>query len=493
MMSFSEAVECATDLASRATDGGQEDWHAGAAKLEILDGRAWLLLDHAARSPTYASGNPISGVRGWLGPNADEPTGFVAVVTSLHADGRIRERATRILATKRTGIAVAALAVRLLDHVPEVRAAAWASLKPNLDADTGPRVLDIVLSSRCRYHAASALRDVEEALTADLGIAGVVQAFVTSSMRDVRRWAFELGHQQNLLTADQLVKTARSDPDQWLRRNCADWLMSIGDPSHIRQLLKANSVEGRIVALTRIPDDQLSDEQLRILLTDSSHRVRDHARWRANRRGFDVIGYYRSQLKASSVTPRVQTACLDGIALLGDESDLTCCIEHLGHPNARVRASAVNAVLGRTSGDTAIALLTPVLLDPSPRVSARASRALARLGVPPSVADEAWRSERAATRRAAWQLARASGGWHRVEADLRAAGDADSHLASFGRAGISNWLAVSAANTWARLPREQRNRIADLLTTTSINPEQARTVAFHARIEWPTASAPATR
>lgn len=483
MMSSMEARELATDLASKASNGGPEDWRAGATKLEFLDGRSWLLLDQAARTFTYASGTPVSSVRGWLGPDADEPTGFVAAVTSLHVDGRFRERATQILATKRTNFAVAALAVRFLDHVPQVRAVAWSSLKPNLDASTAPLVLDVILSGRGRQHAAQALRDVQEALTLDLGADEAVHTLLASSRRKVRRWAFELGRQRSLLSADQLVDTARNDPDQWLRATCADWLISIGEPAHIAQLLDANSVEGRLVALTRLPEDQLSDEQLRNLLTDRAPRVREQARWRARRRGVDIIGHYRSQFADSAIPPRVHAACLEGIAVLGDESDLPTCTERLSHPNARIRAAAVNAILGRATSEEVVSLLAPVLLDRSPRVSSIAARALARLSAPPSLADEAWTSERAATRRAAWRLTRASGGWHRVEADLRAAGDPDTHVASLGQVGISNWLAVSAATTWDRLPDEQRRRLADLLDTADINPEQARIVAFHAGIK----------
>ncbi|WP_203338141.1 hypothetical protein [Nocardioides limicola] len=480
---MTEARELAADLASKATGGGPDEWRIGATELESLDGRSWLVLDQAARTFTHATGTPASGVRGWLSPNVDESTGFVAAVTSLHVDGRFRERATQVLATKRTSIAFSALAVRLLDHVPQVRAAAWASLKPHLDASTAVVVLDIILSGRGRQHAPQALTDIQEALTADLGSEGVVRAFLASSRRNVRRWAFELGHQWHVLTADQLVDAARRDPDQWLRATCADWLMSIGAPSHIAQLLDANSVEGRLVALTRLPDDQLSDEALRALLTDRAPRVREQARWRAHRRGLDIIGHYRSQLVAPSIAPRVRAACLDGIAVLGDESDLRTCIDHLAHPNARIRAAAVNAILGRATDDDVVRLLGPVLLDVSPRVSAAAARSLARLGAPPSLANEAWASERPANRRAAWRLTRASGGWHRVEADLRAAGDPDTHLSSLGQAGISNWLAVSAATTWDRLSDEQHTRIADALEAADLNAEQVRIVAFHAGIK----------
>ncbi|MBB5791141.1 HEAT repeat domain-containing protein [Jiangella mangrovi] len=482
MTSLTEARELAVTLASKARDGGPADWRGGAAELEALDGRSWLVLDQAARTFTYATGTPVGGVRGWLDPSVGEPTGFVAVVTSMHVDGRLRERATQILATNPAGIAASALAVRLLDHVPQVRAAAWTSLQPQIDADNAAAVLEVLLAGRGRQHAAWAVDQVRQALIAGPGLEDVVRTLRTSSRRNVRRWAHELGHQRDLLTADQLVDTAGNDPDQWLRAACADWLMHVGDPSHIVQLLDAGSVESRLVALTRLPDDRLSDEAIRALLTDRAPRVRELARWRARRRGLDIVGHYRSQLATSPMSPRVLAACLDGIAAVGDESDLPSFIDHLGHRNVRVRAAAVSAILGRASSDEVAGLLAPVLLDPSPRVSATAARSLARSGAPPSLASEAWASERPAHRRAAWQLSRASGGWHRVEADLRAAGDPDAHLASLGEAGIANWLAVGAATTWDHLTDEQRTRIADLLAAAGLDAERARIVAFHAAL-----------
>lgn len=483
MMSMTEARELAVALAAKATAGGPTDWQSGSGDLESLDGRTWLLVDQAARTFTYADGTPVSGVRGWLSTTVDEPTGFVAAVTSLHVDGRIRERATQILTTKSPVVATRALGLRLLDHVPQVRAAAWAGVRQRLDLDTVADILEVLLAGRNRQHAAQALVDVEEAVLAEASPNDLVSMLAASTRRDVRRWAFSLGHKRKLLTADQLLDSARNDPDQWLRAMCADWLMAEAEPHRLVALLDANSVEARLVALTRVSDTDLSDDALGALLTDRAPRVREQARWRAHRRNLDIPAFYRDKLTQPVIPPRVCSACLDGLALVGDESDLPACVAHLDHQSARVRAAAVNAVLGRARDEDVVELLIPVLLDPSPRVSATAARALARVGVPPSAAAAAWSSAQPASRRAAWRLSRASGGWHRVEADLRAATDADTHLASLGHAGISNWLAVGAATTWAHLPDEQRQRIEDLLPGADLGDNQQRVVAFHAGIK----------
>lgn len=68
-----------------------------------------------------------------------EPAGVVATVTSWHVNGRVRERATRILGESRGSLRGAALSVRLLDHVPQVRAAAFAGLARYLARTTRPK------------------------------------------------------------------------------------------------------------------------------------------------------------------------------------------------------------------------------------------------------------------------------------------------------------------------------------------------------------------
>ena len=262
--------------------------------------------------------------------------------------------------------------------------------------------------------------------------------------------------------------------------------MAAGDPRRLTSLLDANSVEARLVALTRVPDADLSDEALGVLLTD---RAQHGCASRHVGAPADAESTLPPTTAASSgdLKGRRESVrhVLDGLAVVGDESDLQTCTAHLAHESARVRAAAVNAVLGRAGRGAVVELLVPVLLDTSARVSATAARALARLSVPASAAETAWRSAEPSTRRAAWWLSRASGGWHRVEADLRAAADLDEHLASLGRAGVTNWLIVSAATTWDRLPEEQMARIAELLRAATLDDNRRSMVEFHAGIKPP--------
>jgi hypothetical protein len=120
-------------------------------------------------------------------------------------------------------------------------------------------------------------------------------------------------------------------------------------------------------------------------------------------------------------------------------------------------------------------------------VSATAGRVLARArsagaGAPPGWTALAWASPRPGNRRAAWRLERGAGGWDRVEADLRAAGDPDPGLAAAGQDGIRTWLVHSAATTWDVLSPARRERIRDLVEAWDAPGWQRDAVAFHAGI-----------
>ncbi len=126
VLTLREGHGSAVALARVATSGTPEDVARWASWLRARSGREWLLLDDLARSWRVSGQAPVSGVRGWLGERLDEPTGLIVTVTSWHADGRFRQRATRALAGRRGTLPASALALRCLDHVPQVRTEALA-------------------------------------------------------------------------------------------------------------------------------------------------------------------------------------------------------------------------------------------------------------------------------------------------------------------------------------------------------------------------------
>lgn len=487
MLSPAALRAMATELAHVATQGSASEHEVWARRLERLDGRTWLTLDDAARRHSYTattgSGTPVSGTRNWLGPTLDEPTGLVATVTSLHVDGRFRHRAVRVLAAGRSPLRAAALALRSLDHVAEIRQDAVTALLANLDVDSAGPALSVLLAGRRRHRSAEALAAVGQRLLATAGAEKIVRDLGHSPDRHVRRWSYELGHRHDALRVETLLETVHGDDDQLLRAIAAQWLAELAEPRVLVSLLAARSTDARLVALSRLPDEHLTPAALLPLLADRSSRVRETARWRAKRAGLDALDWYRCQLAGDIRGPRRLAACLDGLAAVGARADSELAAGHLAHPAPSVRAAAVSAFARLSDTSEVRRELPPLLTDTSPRVAITAARALGRAGPTATDAEAAWTSDQAWSRRAAWQLTRTVGSWGRVEADLRAVCDPDPALSGLGKAGVRNWLNGQAATTWAPLNNRQRGRIAALLTRAGLADDERRRVAFHARIE----------
>lgn len=468
-MTPAQARELARDLVARATSGEEAAWDDGARTMAGLDGRDWLALDQASRRYGITGMPAASGTRGWLGPSVNEPTGFVSAMTSMHVDGRFRERAVDVLAAIDGDLTSRALAVRLLDHVPEVREHAMTALLARLDSGTVDLALDVVLAGKDRFHAGEAIARFRECV--DVG------DLMSSQRRRVRRWAFRQMHERGSLDAEALVAHAVHDDDQWIEATCAGWLMQADVPAELAPLLHARSAEARLVAITRAPPEALTRDVFERLLVDRAPRVREQARWRARRIGFDDVATYRTMLRSEFA--RERAAAVDALGETNVAADDEAVRGALDDSAPRVRAAAVAAFAARARRDEAVTTLAPMLVDVSGRVAGAAARALAVLGVPGAIAEGAWQSDRVSSRRAAWRVARSAGGWDRVEADLRASTDDDPGLRGLGEAGVHNWLAVGAATTYATLGDEQRGRIRTLLDASSVHAEAKRILAFH--------------
>ncbi|MFF3562220.1 HEAT repeat domain-containing protein [Streptomyces sp. NPDC002574] len=484
VMTWAQARDLAAELIPAATGDDPDARAVAVRRLEQLDGRSWLLLDEAARPAGHATARfPLNPAAGW-------PTD---VVTSWHGDGHLRQRATRMLAGHEGRVAVSALAVRLLDHVPQVREEAWRALLPRLDAHHADAVLDVLLAGRERRRAPAAVDRVRDTLLDRHPASELVSSLLRSDRPGVRRWAFAFGHERGLLTAEQLLTAVHRDQDQWIRATCAEWLVEVTQPAGLRPLLTAKSVVARLVALTRVPDEALADDDLVRALADRSPAVREQAQWRARRRGIDAADRYRDRLRTPAPPVHALAGCLHGLVEVGGSADLPVFTACLGHPSARVRAAAVTGVGTFAARGEALALLEPMLLDPSPRVGTTAATTLVRLGAPRAATDAAWVSAQPWSRRAAWRVDRGRGSWDRVEADLRAADDDDPRLAALGLVGIRNWLVTKSATTWANLPDTQRRRIQQAVAAVALDDTTRRTLAFHVGIDRPPPPAPVRR
>lgn len=488
-----EIRELAFELATAARSNEPESWARGARALAELDDRGLLLLDEYARhwAPVIAA-VPVSGTKGWLGSNLAEPSGFVAAVTSLHVDGRIRQRATTVLGTLDGDLALRVLALRCFDHVQPVRTEALAGVVSRSSLDTAEALIGVLVAARRRFHGRGALDAVLAHLEIVAGPRALYERARNSSACHVRRWAHQYAHARALLDSDDLVALLQGGDDQFIRSRAAAWLDQVATSEQLKQLLVSRYADGRLLALTRLEDDVLGPDAILTALGDSSGRVREVAQWRARRRGIDPVLTYRDWLAMGERSSVQLAASLDGLASLGeggDDADLV--VVYLSHAQVRVRAAAVRAFATMASIASVRERLLPVLHDPSPRVAAAAAVALARSGAGAADAEDAWASHQAWSRRAAWRLSRTTGSWDRAVADLRAATDTDAQLRGLGAAGLRNWLEHSAATTWGRPTPAQAEGIAAMLPHADLGEQQRRELAFHSGVKIPELAKPA--
>lgn len=472
-------------LASAALDGDPDARRDALVGLSQLDGTQWLRLDESVRGAGrwwYPGGWHVSTEADrWRAAMADPGAlDLTVVVGSMVADGRIRERAVRLLADRRGPVVAAALALRTLDHVPVVRAAARDALVSALAGPATPddavRALGVVLAGGGRVRGRDAVAAVLTVATRTTTNSDLVEHALRSPDRIVRRWAADVACRSGLLTPERLLTLVRAEADHVVLLTYADHYLATADRAQVGALLDAPRVVVRVRAFDVAVAD-LTDEHVLTLTTDAAARIRERARGQAARRGLDLSAWTLARL-ATDPPPRMHAACLETLAGTGEPRHVDVLRAALGSAEPRVRGAAVSGLGVLADRDAVIAIARPAMLDPSPRVTAAAARALARVFAGPAVTDEAWSSPQPWSRRAAWAVSRSSGGWHRLEGSLRAALDPDPALAARGTQDVAAWLDAYGARMWLDLAPEQRGRIADLLDRAPLGAQRTRVAAF---------------
>jgi hypothetical protein len=483
-VALTELREAATASAGRREVG----W----ARLSAALPADLVRIDANARTGWPWGGPPWTALRSDPKDLA-EPTGLVAAVASMHPDGRVRQPAVRALSERPGPLPAALLALRSVDHVTQVRDDALVGLEAHASVEEARAALPVLLAVAARERGQAAVSRYAAALTHHNGGLGVMLRLLDSPDRRTRRWAFTSCLDGGLLGVDDLLAAAQDRHDQFIRRAAADVLerQRPADTAALLTLMNGRYVDGRVAALAALSDQDLTDADLRAALLDRSSRVGDTARWRARRRGLDVAGVYRRVLsagEAGDAAPGLVVAALLGLVWTGDRGDLPLITSRLVDPQPSVRAAAIRALVARTEPGEGAQLVAGLLLDESSRVAVAAARVLAAAAPATTKETEeaAWGSNQPWSRRAAWHIGKARGGWDRVEADLRAAADPDPDVAALGRTSLLNWLRTAAATTWRQPQGAQADRFAALLTPAKLGADVERLVAFHAGLPRPT-------
>ncbi|MDO5065869.1 MAG: hypothetical protein Q4D96_01130 [Propionibacteriaceae bacterium] len=434
-------------LAEVTASGGDVDqliWSWSARQLIKLDGaaRSWPVEFQPARRRDT-----------WLRhrrPSPDE-----APLLSMASDGHRREAAVQVLASRPGVSSDRLLALRLGDHVPEVREAAWQALrvrpmKPQLDA-----VVPVLVALQGRAVAATALVDYTRAVEPRLGHP-LWREFLAHPDRETRRWAVREQIGQGM-TSETALLLLDGERDLLLMRELVE--VAVRDGEVARRLLTGRSAVGRRRALEVLPAAELSAEQVEKALIDRSAMVRRMAAFRAADVGIDARSWYRERWVSGRDSRALAGVLESGGALPRPEVHGL-----LESGAARLQRLGVRFLARLGVERVELPLLWRLLDSPAASQVVRTLTSTACW----SWEDLAGSWERAdeRLRRRLWRLLSSRGGWDEVRAHLLAA--TEPRTAGLGRAGLNTWERDRASRMYHAPTPEQRAHLVALLETADI-------------------------
>jgi hypothetical protein len=419
--------------------------------------RLWLELDGARLDAGQWYADAVDPLGGWsAAAGRSGVSELLLVLASTHRDGHLRERLARQLVRQSGRLASAALALRAVDHVSQVRKVAREALEQRRDSQNASVIMPILLAADERQTALGAADRYRDQLSDETR-----RTLVESPDRATRRNAIETAP----LPSSRLVEVAASDPDLRCRLLAARRALAL-DGSTVAALLAAGPASVQALAVDVAPDELILPQITKLLL-DRSPSLRLSARTRARKLGIDPASEYRTRLP-------MRTAVL-GLGETGTAADvdtlLTLQGENFGMPTRR---AAVHAFGWLAPTGVALARLPPLLDDEQPGVVREAARQLRRLrftltGEP---LDRALRSPQDWTRQAALWLT-PKRGWARFIATLTLYNDANDGLRETARSTLSAPIQGWPSNS-------QATRLQAALDAASLPAGLARTVRFHA-------------
>lgn len=384
-------------------------------------------------------------------------------LTSMGRDGYARERAVRLLAQDPDPMADRLLALRLDDSVPTVRAAAWQALQARMSADQNRAVIPILVRLQARVRAADALTYYGKAY-AYRQQRQPWQGLLDVPDRTTRRWALSLALAQGHYSPSEAARLLNVEPDQWLAKQLAAWVMSTGDLAATVMLLRSTRPLARMTALDVVPDEALSVADLDAALFDRSSSVRASAQYRASKRGVDVGARYRRAWLDEDDARALMGAVECGVTFTSAE-----ILRFLDDERTLVRVAGLDLLRSHDVDSVEVSRLFELLDDSSARVARRAVRLLT--GHTGSWAYQqawsVWDQASSSLRFRLWQTLRGRGGWDRVRASLAASIDSDPRLSQAGVDDLNHWLRFASARMWHDPDVQQR---ADLVRLVAITP-----------------------
>ncbi|MGW4051690.1 hypothetical protein ACWENA_12765 [Streptomyces sp. NPDC004779] len=353
--------------------------------LDVTRPKAWADLDedvrravvHGELRPSHAwlTGAPGPGWRRlWRTAPAPAPEAHAEARLALalcDPDGRIREAALPYAAGRPELLPL--VVVRAADWAEPVRARALDLLRSELPAapdGTLAVTAPVILRLAARLRGGDAVALLEGLLRALPG-AAVTRLLLGCRDAPTRRAALAVVLDRGLYDGLGLALVAAGDHDPVVQERAASAAVAAGTPdATVPVLLGARSGRVRAAGVTALRGAGRHAEAEPYLF-DRSGRTRACARWVMRQGGGDPAGAYRSACAGADVPDRAPL----GLGECGSRAvDAALLRELTGHPNGRVRASAV---AGLRLLDAVDPRRTRELLDdPEPAVVREAARAL---------------------------------------------------------------------------------------------------------------------
>lgn len=441
------------------------------AWLEGVSARELLRVDGYARQFRY-EGPVLGGSQEWTREVLERST-TAAALACMHPDGRVRERALRMLARSDSSLSDRMIAVRVGDHVAAVSTLASQAVLSRTSPVHAAAILPILQRHQSRHRAADSGDVYLETLVRAYGADQTWEALRCSADRDLRRFAFrrsvELGMLDSVAAADLLPR----ERDQVVRSVLTHVIADQADPPTIRAvLLRARSAESRVLGLLRLHASDLEAGDVAPLLVDSSVLVRLWARRRWQELGQDPTQAYRDLIR-SAPTPTKQARAYVGLAESGSAIER---VEVLGLVHATepaLQKVGLRLLVGHATPADVPNLLA-LVRSPHSGIARLAGTVLAahpHLWALDQIADLKSHAD-SEIRRRAWWLHRGRGGWESLIADLELLHDPEPSLAALGR--------QPSAPMYFEPTDVQRERITGLLPDATISREQKLGIALAA-------------
>ncbi|MFT3889094.1 MAG: hypothetical protein QM713_13150 [Arachnia sp.] len=346
-----------TRLRSAALAAASDDEHGltdAAAWLERLSASDLIRTDSVARMFRY-DGPTLGTSKQWTRhvlESSDAATAFA----SMHRDGYVRECSLRLLspATARLGHRMVALRVR--DHVPQVRTLAVERLMAGANLASAAHIMPVLHRFERGGRGADTADAYLRLLIERHGADQVWRAFRTSTDRDVRRWAFRRSIDGSFLGIDDALALWPRERDQVVRRLLA-LVIADGDPETIRAtLLRGRAAEHRALALVRLQPADLTNDEVRPLLADSSSLVRLWARRRWQELGGNAERACRELVDAATA-PSLRARAYAGLSEAGGRIERAEILALVRDPDAVLQRAGLQLLAPAVTADDVADLL----------------------------------------------------------------------------------------------------------------------------------------